>query len=316
MKLIYAAGLGLQPLKGEEGNMKVFNLLCFSMAISGCAATFNGTPDPVIDVDKTVERYSVKLEELANNPPKNCEELKSGIDQTLTALDLRYAEFVNDISLEGRTKTTATDLTLIGLGLAGTAVGGTEVKTILHAISTGVAGANTSIDKNYFYEKTIPALVSQMNADRKKQQLLIIERLRNCNKGGYSWFQAVHDMTDYYSAGTLLGAISSISKDAGVKQTDFEAKINKKLMNAVTYTLGPDTLTKRRLDEVLFKPDGKGEKEIMDCLNGIEPAFLKKSGCMKDGDELDSASFISAKECSEAQTRVLACIEKKGVKPD
>ncbi|MFZ2403542.1 MAG: hypothetical protein WAW41_00280 [Methylobacter sp.] len=291
--------------------MKAFNLICFSMAISGCAATFNGTPDPVIDIDKTVERYSIELEKLANQPPKKCEDLKSGINQTLTALDLRYAEFVNDISLEGRTKTTATDFALIGLGLAGTAVGGAEAKTILHAISTGVAGANTSIDKNYFYEKTIPALISQMNADRKQRQLLIIERLQNCDNRGYSWFEAVHDLTDYYAAGTLLGAISSISKDAGVKQTDFEAKINKKLMNAVTYTLGQDTPTKKRLDEVLFKPDGKGEKEIMDCLNGIDPTLLKKSGCMKEGDELDAATFISAKECAEAQTEVLACIEKK-----
>ncbi len=291
--------------------MKAFNIICFSMAISGCAV-FNGAPNPIIDVNKTVERYSVELERLANNPPKECKDVKSATNQALTALDLRYAEFINDISLEGRTKTTATDFALIGLGLAGTAVGGAGVKTILHAISTGVAGANTSIDKNYFYEKTIPALVSKMNADRKVQQLLIIGRLAKCKEVDYSWFEAVHDLNDYYSAGTLLGAISSISKDAGVKQTDSEKAIEERLLNAVTLTPTTSTPDKESLRQMLQKPGGS--EKIKTCWKTVNPELFKpnsKSSCALTLQRVPyPADLINAVECAEDQPKVRECLEK------
>ena len=52
----------------------------------------------------------------------------------------------------------------LGLNLAGTAVAAAGTKTILSAIAAGVTGSKEIVDKNYFFEKTIPALVGQMNA--------------------------------------------------------------------------------------------------------------------------------------------------------
>ena len=282
--------------------MKTFIIFCVSLAISGCAV-FNGTPDPVLDVDKTVARYSAELERLANHPPQDCKGVKSAVDQALTALDLRYAEFINDISLEGRTKTTATDFALIGLGLAGTAVGGAEAKTILHAISTGVAGANTSIDKNYFYEKTIPALISQMNADRKEKLSVIVQRYANCDSANYSWFEAIHDLNDYYAAGTLLGALTSIPKNAGER----EAVAEKDIKDALKFTLSKNTPVKRLLREALRNHE---QNAIMKCWKKVNPDLFSgnsESECAKGSPS--AARLINAAQCQQYQAGVLDCLE-------
>lgn len=201
---------------------------------------------------------------------------------------------------------------LIGLGLAGTAVGGAGAKTIFHAISTGVAATNTSIDKNYFYEKALPALVSQMNADRKEVLSIIVQRLAGCKDGkdgSYSWFEAVHDLTDYYSASTLLGAITSISKDAGKRQTVSEEEIK---TAALHFTPSEDTDDKAYLRN---KFDNKEDQAIMTCWKQVNPALfrpdadskLPKSKCA--GGTLSPMRLINAAECAEDQPKVRKCIE-------
>ena len=279
--------------------------------LSGCAA-FNGTPERVINVDKTIAEYSSSLEGLITNPPNTCDDVKNNVSKALTAMDLRYAQFIDGISTESKTKATATDLALIGLGLAGTAVGGAGTKTILSAISTGVAAANTTIDKNFFYEKTIPSLTSQMNADRKLVLSTIVQRWKSCvddtstKNPSYSWFEAVHDLTEYYSAGTLLGAINSISKDAGAKQTLAEFDIQ----TALQLTRSQNTDDKAWLRGQIR--NGKGQA-IMACWQSTNPGLFKentgpspKSVCAQG--TLSPARLINAAECAGDQPAVRKCL--------
>jgi len=216
-------GLAARRITGNRlAALSLTCVMCISMTLSGCASV-RGTPKPVINVDETVTLYTEDLKRLAANPPLTCAGIRDGVNKALIAFDLRYAEFVDDLSFQGKTKATIIDFILTSFGLAGTAVGAPEAKTIFNALSAGISATNTSIDKNYLYEKTISALVAKMNADRSAQQLFIYERLDNCDKGpnkepnkepNYSWSAAVHDLINYYDAGTLLGAIASISKDA------------------------------------------------------------------------------------------------------
>jgi hypothetical protein len=132
-------------------------------------------------------------------------------------MDVRYAEFINSTETNRKNKEMFTDLVELSMNIAGTAVGAAGTKTILAAISAGVNGINGSIDSNYFYEKTFQSLVAQMNADRK-EVLVSITNGMILPIDDYQWAQAVHDLVEYYNAGTLLGAISSIQKDAGEKE--------------------------------------------------------------------------------------------------
>ncbi len=289
--------------------MKLLSLICLAFLISGCAA-YTGAPKPAIDVDKTIDRYTRSLEAIADTPPSNCHAVKDNANKFLTIIDLRYAEFIDGLSTETKTKATATDFALIGLGLAGTAVGGAEAKTILHAISTGVAAANTSIDKNFFYEKTIPSLVSQMDADRKEKLSEIIQRYTYCTdeKGypSYSWFEAVHDMADYYKVGTLLGAINSINANAGAKQ----AKAEEEIKSALGLTRSANTDDKTALRIALR--GGKADA-ILACWKTVNPGLFeenkstgRKSVCATG--VLSAARLINAAECAADQTAVRKCL--------
>ena len=290
--------------------MRLALMICIFIAVSGCAS-FRGTPIPAINVNETIKRYSGDLEGLAQNPPQDCDGVKDGINKALTIMDLRYVEFIDDISIENKTKATATDVMLVGLGLAGTAVGGAGAKTIFSAISSGVAATNTSIDKNFFYERTLPALVSKMNADRTQQQLLIIGRINNCEDRDYSWFEAVHDLTGYFSAGTLLGAIASISKDAGVKQVESESEIK-----AIMFGPSASTPDKATLRKIIKTPEGRAA--ILSCWKTVNPQLFKSqtsgarqpvSQCAANGPPTAPEMLIHVDACAGDQAKVLKCLE-------
>ncbi len=283
-------------------------LLYMAMTLSGCASIM-GAPKPVLNVDSIIKSYTAAFDQLAITPPQNCDQIREGVNKALTAMDLRYAEFIDDLSVQGKTKATGTDIALTGLGLAGTAVGGAGAKTVFNALSAGIAATNTSIDKNYFYEKTLPALVSKMNADRKAQQLLILKRLHDCTDAqDYPWSEAVHDLTDYYAAGTLLGAIASIAKDAGASQEKSEAEIK----NVIVPTLTPseETDDKTWLRQTFRQPNGA--EKIMACWRKVNPDLFKTDANTNlpcAGGTLNAARLINAAECAKDQSKVRSCIE-------
>lgn len=204
------------------------------ITLIGCS-TISGRPQSPLefstgktdanDAEALINKYSQDFAKHATEDGIDTDEKRNAlISKALTIMDYRYAEFISDTETGRKNKEMLTDVVELSMNLAGTAVGAAGTKTILAAISAGVNGIGGAIDKNYFYEKTFPSLVAQMNADRKKAMVYIIKGttlpLRE-----YPWPQAVHDLIEYYNAGTLLGAISSIQKEAGKQQDDAETKI-------------------------------------------------------------------------------------------
>jgi len=139
-------------------------------------------------------------------------------------INLQYLKWLRKITTEKQFLDTATDVLIMSLNLAATAAGGEGTKVILSAISAGVAGSKTSIDKHYFYEKTVPALIAAMNAQRKA----VLERILIGMKGDledYSFEQALSDIYEYYQAGTFMGAVMAIQSDSGAKEKKSDEKI-------------------------------------------------------------------------------------------
>ncbi|MBW2741290.1 MAG: hypothetical protein JRE64_21160 [Deltaproteobacteria bacterium] len=67
---------------------------------------------------------------------------------------------------------------ILGLNIAGVSFFDAVTKTVLAGLAAGVTGSKQVIDKNYYFEKTIPALVGQMNAERKKALVPILVDVR------------------------------------------------------------------------------------------------------------------------------------------
>ncbi len=143
----------------------------------------------------------------------------------LVLTDLHYIRFIKSLSATKVQIDTALDLAAIGIGLATTTVGGAAAKTVLGAITTGLAGSRTSISKNVFYEKTVPVLISAMNAARKQALVPILRGIRTRTLAEYPVSQAITDLHAYYYAGTFPGAFEAIQEDSGAKAKNAEDKI-------------------------------------------------------------------------------------------
>jgi hypothetical protein len=196
----------------------------------GCTLRYAGAPPPSYDVDKDLKALAKKFEPATDiskyyaKEPKTPKDRDEVISARLVMINLEYLKWLRKITAEKQFLDTATDVLIMSLNLAATFAGGEGTKTVLAAISAGVAGSKASIDKHYFYEKTVPALIAAMNAQRK----VVLERILIGMKGDleeYSFEQALADVYEYYQAGTFMGAVMAIQADSGAKEKKADEKI-------------------------------------------------------------------------------------------
>jgi hypothetical protein len=145
------------------------------------------------------------------------------------------------------------EFTQLSLNLAGTAVGGAGLKTLLAALSAGISGTNLAFEKTFIYESTVPALIMQMNADRSVIRNQILLRMNN-DIDKYPWEAAIHDLIDYYNAGTLQNAINSIKKNAGSTQKKMDEELK-------------DIKEIKMISQIAADSDVKLKGELFDSIN-------------------------------------------------
>ena len=225
-------------------------MLIGSMLVGCSTIRHGGAPEPSFDIDKDLEELSkefspsTSISKFFENPSKEARD--KFVTGRLTLINIRYIQFIRQLTAERQLLDSAAGMLELGLNLAGTAVAAAGTKTILSAIAAGVTGSKEIVDKNYFFEKTIPALVGQMNAERKKAVVPILRGMKG-DLSDYPFGQAVTDIHNYYQAGTFTGAIQAIQAEAGAKeqrQDDAIATIQplppdvKKTKEALTRAIG------------------------------------------------------------------------------
>jgi hypothetical protein len=203
---------------------RAFQSLAVFLAVllAGCTSIrHGGAPEPSFDVDRDLEQLAKQFGEgdtitafYANPSVQTRNRFVAG---RLTMMNIRYIQFIRQETSEKQLLDSAASVLVMGLSLAGAAVSGAGTKTLLAAIAAGVTGSKEIVDKNYYFEKTIPALVTQMNAERKKALVPILTGTAQ-SLDEYPFAQAVTDLHNYYFAGTFTGAIQAIQADAGVKE--------------------------------------------------------------------------------------------------
>jgi hypothetical protein len=188
----------------------------------GCSTLrYGGAPEPSFDIKTDLQQLSQEfapsnsITEFYKAPSKDAR--NKFIVGRLTLINLRYIQFIRNLTCERQLLDSATAMLSLGLNLAGATVPAAGTKTILAAIASGVTGSKEVIDKNYYFEKTLPALVGQMNAERKKALIPLLEGMQ-ASLEDYPFAQAVTDLHNYYSAGTFAGAIQAIQAEAGAME--------------------------------------------------------------------------------------------------
>jgi hypothetical protein len=144
----------------------------------------------------------------------------------IRAIDIHYSMFIQELTGGRLALNVGSDLAVLGLNAAGTVTGGASTKAILAAVSGGIVGGRAVVDKEVFFDKTMPVLVQAMNAARRERLVRIRTGLSSEDRL-YTLYQALTDIEEYYLAGTLMGASLFISKGAGSSTEKSEIELNR-----------------------------------------------------------------------------------------
>jgi hypothetical protein len=155
-------------------------ILIVSFLLSGCNSAYRGgAPEPSFDTDKDLEQLAENFGEATSisyyfdkkESGADDEQLKAArnkfITGRLTMMNIRYIQFIRQSTVDKQFLDSSVEILGIGLNIAGVSFDSAATKTALAGAAAGVAGSKATIDKNFYFEKTIPALIAAMNARRK-----------------------------------------------------------------------------------------------------------------------------------------------------
>jgi hypothetical protein len=182
----------------------------------------------------------------------------------IRAIDLYYNQFINDISREDKGMNIGTDSAKLILAAGGALYKVSSTQAIFSQTSGVLTGVKLSVDKNAYYDQTLYALISQMQATRQEALVTLYNGL-GTGVDSYPLLKALIDVESYYQAGTILGAVTAITKSSGEQK----AAADKKMKISGQY------IKDNAGDAILafWTPDGKvdkdNEKKIKEWLKRI-----------------------------------------------
>lgn len=201
-------------------------------------------------------------------------------------IDLNYYAFRKHLLAGGNLTEVGTDWAVLALSGAGTTVASAGSKAIFAAIAGGLTGARGSVEKNLYYQKTIVALVGQMEAQRKQAKLKIEQGLA-VSASRYSLTEALGDVDDYYEAGSIPSAVNGVSESAGVSVSvskEAIAKIREKRISPTQVDgpapgLTPDTPTDKQIRADIRKATRKIDTDgkIKPIITSAQAAAILKA---------------------------------------
>jgi hypothetical protein len=209
-------------------------LLVLTISLSGCASRLEKPRLPDVFKDpppagKTNGTYTLDLfnadfgdyTKAIKNPVPTEIDLKTAtalrnkmVYGVMAEIDYVYQNYEISLFMNEGSFKVATDVLQLGLGMASTITNGARSKTVLSAVLTGFTGTTLSIDKNFFRQQTVQALISSMQAGRDRTKAIIIKRLNSETASSYSFQAARSDMAAYFFAGTLPGALQELNQTA------------------------------------------------------------------------------------------------------
>lgn len=192
------------------------------MLVAACAP-IRAHPDDPEDTDATLTSLKpyfdgTKEKDYNDWPATDAAGRKQKRDEIVLsrvhAYDIEFSNFEDNLFEESNGLSTGSDLILLVLtGLTAT-TGGAGVKAALGAASAGIVGAQATINKDLFYQKTIPALLAQMEANRATAKLTIFQGLNQPDEQ-YSLGKADLDLYTLKQAGSIRTALTQITATAG-----------------------------------------------------------------------------------------------------
>lgn len=290
--------------------------LTIVLMLNGCAS-FSGSPEPIIAANDEINelKSSFSSEEVLKYfEPEATPETRLAlrnkiVSARLYAIDMRFAEYTQILAQELRNGAFGTNLFSIALSGAGTIITQGTTSRILSGIDSAVKSGRQTFDREVLVDKTLPILLTQMNADRKRIATQIWTGLATSSDADYSLPLALSQLGDYYQAGTMAGALSSVGESAAQmsinESKDFEDKV-------LSVAFGENEYTKI-LNGYLATALDIAEKNRR--LLKIQEVIDKEQGvAIKEDDKVLANELIDTADpkYSDLQKNVIATLRKLG----
>ncbi len=218
-------------------HMSIFLLAAVVMVLnSGCGKHLAGRPKRIqlVENEKPTlfEQKLIDLEAEYDKPQTNSQRRQNIRDQysrkMIAVIDKRYNDFLDDLVTKRKGFDASADITAISLDTASVLFTPVTTKSILAGLSALTTSGKTSINKAYFYEQTLPVLITQMESNRQSVLADIMEGLA-ADDDIYPLHHVVRDLNRYFAAGTIDGALVEIQKQAAKKADDAQVRIRKEI---------------------------------------------------------------------------------------
>lgn len=256
------------------GLIRVFSLVLLAATVAGCS-TMRGTPVRFVPTDDIVKSINLQPEELAAMQSATTEAERNQFqNKAVAVIDQRFHQFVRDMAADRADMSAAAAGTTLAATTAGAFVESVTAKTNYAIFAAGLIGAFGIIDKSYFYEKTVPALVAAMGAARAN----VLVRIRNGQAesvASYTGAMALSDLEDYFSAGTVLAAIAEITARA---DSDKQAALSE--VRSIEVPGEAEIARRRALSKAIFAVDEQSlpnAKKALAALGASEPKTVKEA---------------------------------------
>lgn len=134
--------------------------------------------------------------------------------EILPIVDEYHENYKNELRMNFSTTNFIFDFSILGLNALGTVLGGDTTKAALAAAAAGLGGTKLAINEHYFQEKTLTAIVNQMDALRAKEKMMILKKLHNHNVSEYPLSAVEYDLLVYFYSASLVNAFAAIAEDS------------------------------------------------------------------------------------------------------
>ena len=190
--------------------------LALTGLLAGCAP-FAGFPDDPA-ARSSLKAYYGPDSETGYNEDEKDETVRTAarnriVRQRLYGYDLEYSDFKRGLATQGNAVSVGGGLAVLTMaGLAAT-TGHAATSAALAAAASGVIGAQGLINKELYFQKTLPALVAQMDAARDRVIAKILDGI-GLPDSQYPLVRANVDLARLKDAGSIESAIGTIGEEA------------------------------------------------------------------------------------------------------
>ena len=279
--------------------------------LAACAST-RGFPDRTEDVGDRLESLkanyflpSANVVEIFHGLPAN--EKRAYRDKVvyarMMAIDLQFATFKEAIYQDGIVSNLSLEILGVAVGAAGAVTTGADTSRILSALSGGISGSRTAINKNLYYERTMPALLALMDAEREKIKVQIEEGLQQ-EFDVYPLGKALVDLERYFEVGSIPGAIASVTATAG--KTKQQAEEDLSVVRKAAFV---DPAAQERVatlfDLVDDLPAGNAWKILQKPPSPLDENTKKRIKAQLDGTPLDKAAGKLGGAANDANAKII-----------